>query len=146
MRFAIVIVLAGCWTGGEPSVEEPTEPVVASDARKPSPYRAVAGTWRGIGVQYDTQEQWDVVMILRAHAALESPIGTIEYPSLQCKAELILEGQKGGMLVLREKMVIGAGTCIDGGSIRIPRDGRSPLEWRWFYPSGSEGAKAQLER
>jgi hypothetical protein len=146
MRLAIVIALAGCWTGGELPVEEPSEPVVASDARKPSPYRAVAGTWRGMGRQYDTQEQWEVVMILRAHAALESPIGTIEYPSLQCKAELILEGQHAGKLVLREKMIIGADTCIDGGTIRIRRDGRSPLDWRWFYPNGSEGAKAQLER
>jgi hypothetical protein len=146
MRLVLLIALAGCWTGAEPPVEEPTKPIVASDAKKPPPHRAVAGTWRGTGFQYDTQETWDIVMTLRGGVAIGRPIGTIEYPSFPCKAELILEGEKADMLVMREKMVINAGNCIDGGTIQIPRDGKSPLDWRWFFPDGAEGAKAQLRR
>jgi len=141
---AVVIMLSGCWTG--PDSPPPQAPKAPPVVKAPSPYATVAGTWRGIGLQYDTGEHWEIVMTLQAEADVGEAVGTIEYPSLACKASLVREPERDGMLVMSEKMTDGAGTCVDGGTIRIPRAPKDSLDWRWFFPSGEEGAKSEMSR
>jgi len=146
MRIAVLVAVAGCWRGGGevPAAEEPAAVTVAPV--KAGPYRDVGGRWIGVGIQYDTQSEWDVVMKLHRDAPIGGRIGTIEYPSLPCRADLIRDGEEGDVLVMTEKITDGVDKCVDGGKIRIPRKPGSRLDWRWFFPSGEEGAKASLER
>jgi hypothetical protein len=143
MRVALALLVAGCWTGAVP----PPAPPPAARPVALSPYDAVAGEWSGTGVQYDTMGDWPFVMQLRGDAAVGEVVGTIAYPTLHCTSELIREPEERGTLVMTERLTSGAGLCIDQGTVRFARRPHAgKLDWRWYLPDGSEGARSVMSR
>lgn len=127
--------------------EEPTPRPVA---RRPAatPYRDVAGTWKGVGYQYNTRGRWDLEMTLFARGNIGDVIGSIIYENGNCTAELIRQPERDGdTLAMTEKLVTGHGQCVDGGTIRIPRRPLGhELDWRWDFANGIEGAMSTVRR
>lgn len=165
MRAIGLLLISACWH--EPAaapqtpapsagvtIEAPKASVYGPAQRLPtgttSPYVEVAGTWRGIGFQYDTKGHWDIEMTLSKRGDIGDVIGTIAYENGGCTANLIREperGDRGEVLVMREKLVTGQGKCVDNGWIRIPRRPiANELDWRWDFAAGNEGASASIKR
>ena len=146
-----LLVVAGCWHEPAPALAPaaPT-PAPVSTARSrppPSPYAEVAGTWKGVGFQYDTKGRWDLEMTLFKRANIGDVIGTIAYENGNCTAELTRQPERGDTLVMTEKLVTGQGRCVDSGTIRIPRRPLAgELDWRWDFSTGAEGANATIKR
>jgi hypothetical protein len=152
MRTAWLMVMAGCWHESAPAIM-PTRPIestpIATARPRPpaSPYADVAGTWKGVGYQYDTKGHWDLEMTLFRRANIGDVIGTIAYENGNCTAELTRQPERGDTLLMTEKLVTGHGKCVDGGTIRIPRRPvAGELDWRWDFASGTEGANATIKR
>jgi hypothetical protein len=161
VRF-LLLLFAGCWQPAAVPVEPTPSNLVTIEApnattpsaivsRKPSsPYADVAGTWKGIGFQYDTKGTWDIEMTLQRRGEIGDVIGTIAYEQGGCTANLLREpeeGDRGEILVMREKLVTGQGRCVDNGRIRIPRRPiANELDWRWDFAPGREGASSTVKR
>jgi hypothetical protein len=112
-----------------------------------SPYVDVAGTWRGVGYQYDTKGHWNIEMTLYKRGSIGDVIGTVIYEDGGCVANLIREAERGDLLVMRERLTTGQGRCVDDGWIRIPRRSTgNELEWRWDFDDQREGASSTLKR
>lgn len=158
MRLGMCLVLAGCWHEPAPATTPSEVPLVTIDPGPPSPsrgpmhatdspYREVAGTWRGIGFQYDSRTQWDIEMTLFARGNVGDVIGSIAYEHGNCTAELIRQSERGDTLVMTENLVTGQGKCVDHGTIRIPRrPSGHDMDWRWDFASGVEGASSTVRR
>ncbi len=115
--------------------------------RHVGPYVEVAGTWKGVGYQYDTHGHWDLEMTLFKHGEIGDVIGSIAYENGGCTAELIRESERGDTLVMKERLLTGQGKCVDNGTIRIPRrPTANELDWRWDFASGTEGASSLVKR
>lgn len=151
MRAAWLVVVAGCWRE-EPVIApvHPIEvaPVSTSRPRPPSsPYADVAGTWKGVGYQYNTKGHWDLEMTLFRRGNIGDVIGSIAYENGGCTAALIRQSERGDTLMMTEKLITGHGKCVDGGTIRIPRRPvAGELDWRWDFDNGTEGANATVKR
>ncbi len=151
MRALVCLLLVACWHEVELEtprlvpVIEPTGP--APVRRVDTPYRDVAGTWRGIGFQYDDKSQWAIEMTVFARGNIGDVVGFISYPSLGCTADLIRQVERGDTLAMTERLITGQGKCVDGGTIRIPRRTTGhEMEWRWDFANGTEGASSALLR
>ena len=155
------MALAGCWQETPPAASTlPGSPQVTIDPGTPlgpttapkhggSPYREVAGTWSGVGNQYDTHTHWEFEMTLQARGEIGDRIGTITYERGNCTGELFREPERDGgdTLAMTEKLVTGQGRCVDGGTIRIPRRPvHGELAWKWDWADGHEGADATVKR
>jgi len=154
MRLAWCLVLAGCWRDvpvesapPAPTFAEPEPSPVPVHRATATPYREVAGTWTGIGYQYDTKTQWPIEMTLFARGNIGDVIGMISYPSLSCTGDLIRQPERGSTLAMTERLTAGQGRCVDGGTIRIPQRAIGhEIEWRWDFSNGTEGASSTLRR
>ncbi len=163
VRVLTIVCVAGCWQDtpatqatlpaspqvtidpGTPATAAPSAPIRRSD----SPYRDVAGTWKGVGYQYDTRTRWDLEMTLQSRGNIGDVIGTIAYENGKCTGELIRQPERDGgdTLAMTEKLVTGLGQCVDGGTIRIPRrPSAGELEWKWDWADGHEGASSTIKR
>jgi hypothetical protein len=145
MRLLSMVLVGGCWTGTVPPPADP--PVVRHRAPPPRPYATVAGTWRGIGQAYDTDEPVVIVMRLATTAPVGERIGVIAYPSLGCGGELIREREdrSGAFVVIEHLTENPEYRCSDGGTIRFTRRGRE-LDWHWYEIDGNERTTALLAR
>jgi hypothetical protein len=104
------------------------------------------GHWRGTGDQYDIHEHWTIDTQLDLNGAVGTRVGTIAYPSLGCSGELVRETDIGGSRVVREHITRDPKhTCVDGGSVRFACKG-GHLDYRYFYPDGTQCAVAILSR
>jgi hypothetical protein len=115
---------------------------------KPGPYVTVAGTWKGIGYQYDIRTSWDVVMKLDADdVAANDKVGTIEYPTMGCKGQLLREREDGNTFVVIEEITTNPGNaCVPRGRIKFERKG-DELDWRYYFlMDPREAASAKLSR
>ena len=102
----------------------------------------------GVGRQYDDDSRWDIDLVIDPTAQIGGRLGTITYPTLGCRAELVRTPDRQGDLIAVEHMVVDPQQrCIDNGEIIIPRHRGLSFHWRWRYPdSGEEGAEADLTR
>ena len=126
----------------------PPRAAVEAPAQKPGMYATIAGTWRGVGQQYDIHTSWELVMKLDAKdVGYNERIGTIEYPSLGCKGELLRENEEGNTFVVIEEISTNPGNaCVPRGRIKLERRGDN-LDWRYYYlMDPREAASAQLTR
>ncbi len=164
MRIVGILLIGACWHEPATAPMAPAQPTgVVIEAPKTSafepprrlpsptsPYAEVAGTWRGIGYQYDTRGHWDIEMTLQRRGEIGDVIGSIAYENGGCTANLIREaerGERGEVLVMRERLVTGHGKCVDNGWIRIPRRPvANELDWRWDFADHKEGASASVKR
>jgi hypothetical protein len=130
------MVAAGCATA-------PAQPLVnTGTAVKPPPIEH----WIGTGRQPDAESEWAIEMKIRRDVAVGDRLGTIEYPSLGCKSDLIRLPDRGSALVASEHLTLNPETCVDGGTMVMSTNGET-LDWRWFYAETDElGATATLRR
>jgi len=157
VRVLALSLITACWKDPAPVIVPPSTNLVTIDApnstytpmRPSSPYTEVAGTWIGVGYQYDTKGHWNIEMTLQKRGEIGDVIGSVVYED-GCTADLIRQpegGDRGETLVMREKLVTGQGKCVDNGMIRIPRRPTvNELDWRWDFSSGKEGASATVKR
>ena len=158
MRLVGLVLISACWQQPASSpmtaaqvgvtIESPDPSRAISPPRRQlGPYAEVAGTWKGVGYQYDTHGHWELEMTLSKRGEIGDVIGTIAYENGGCTAELIREPERGDMLVMKEKLVTGQGKCVDNGTIRIPRrPTANELDWRWDFSTGTEGASSTIKR
>ena len=103
------------------------------------------GSWSGTGRQYRPVESWSINVSF--HNGIKDGLaGNVEYPSIRCEGILVADDVdlSAGTFAATEKIQLGS--CVNGGSFRFKADHAGNLEWRWFYPSGEEGAKGLLKR
>ncbi len=91
---------------------------------------AFVGTWRGTVHQGDTS--YDATVVLR-RGAVNTVVGTSDYPSLQCRSQLTLLAATRARLDLEEKLVTNAGLCTESA---LEIDLRPDGTLRYSYPSG----------
>jgi len=126
----------------------PAKPAAEAPRPKPGPYATVAGTWKGVGYQYDIHTSWDLIMKLDADdVAPNARVGTIEYPSMGCKGQLLREREEGNTFVVIEEITTNPGNaCVGRGRIKFERRG-DELDWRYYYlMDPREAASAKLAR
>lgn len=90
---------------------------------------AFLGGWEGEGAQVNPPGEWTISAdILGGQPG--TVVGTIAYPSLECRGELILRAVATGAMELGERIT--AGDCVDGGVITLTvlEDGRLRYVWR----------------
>lgn len=117
-----------------------TEPQVAAAVEEP--FDDYAGRWAGTWRQ-DQGSHGILTIELVGDADVGASLGQVDYDTGTCVASLI-RLEAGDDLVALEKMINGP-TCIDGGKFQFDVDG-DQLTFRWFYPSGQEGAWGELTR
>lgn len=142
MRRILGAVLAsGCWASAPPPA-----PIANTPQRPKSPPQPEH--WVGIGRQYDDDSRWDIDLVIDPAARIGGRLGTINYPTIGCRAELTREPDRHGELIAVEHIVADPQQhCIDSGEISIPRERGMSFHWRWRDPeSGEEGAEAELSR
>jgi hypothetical protein len=157
-RVLAVAVVAGAAVLGalpighkrEAAVAHAATPAPAADTTrpKPNPYATVAGMWKGVGYQYDLHTSWDVVMRLDdVDAAPNAKVGSIEYPTMGCKGQLLREREEGNTFVVIEEITTNPGNaCVPRGRIKFERH-NDELDWRYFFlMDPREAASAKLRR
>lgn len=147
-------VLGACWTEAPapaPLVLAPPTPSARTRAAPRSPYAPVVGAWLGHGVQYDNNSDWDIELVFRELGDVGEPIGTVEYPGLDCGGVLIRRPERDGMLVAREQITHGT-DCVDGGTFEFSLPGSAHpnpalMAWKWLTPeSGEVDAEGAVHR
>lgn len=100
---------------------------------------AFMGPWEGRGSQSDMPGEWTIAANIQGGQP-GTVVGTIAYPSLECRGDLTLRVAAQGAMELGEHIT--AGDCVDGGIITLrPLDGgRLRFDWRKDgYPATAEG-------
>jgi hypothetical protein len=82
----------------------------------PGAFGAVAGTWQG-GMKPESGAATPITIVLEPDAPAGAKVGSIDYPSLGCTADLVRVGTDAGELRVRETMVRGA--CTSGRMLRL---------------------------
>lgn len=99
------------------------------------------GVWVGQGCQKSgAKDCWSIRISLQNENAAIS--GFIEYPSLNCKAQLEFVKWENGTVVFRERHGQ-KGVCADGGWLRLThRSTPNELDFEWAFPNGRVDARA----
>ncbi len=94
-----------------------------------------AGQWSG------TVRQRDPVLIVTVRLALPagSTRGTISYPALRCSGNLTLTSLASGVLTIRQTILAGQNSCVDG-VITLVRQAGSTLRFTFDRPGGPSPA------
>lgn len=98
------------------------------------------GEWEGRGSQSDEPGEWTIA----ANIVGGEPggiVGTIAYPSLDCRGELRLRAATAVQMELAEHIT--AGQCVDGGLITLTAQEDGRLRYTWTkagYPAEAQGA------
>jgi hypothetical protein len=90
---------------------------------------AFLGPWEGRGSQSDMPGEWTISANIQGGQP-GTVVGTIAYPSLECRGDLTLRVAAQGAMELAEHIT--SGDCVDGGIITLrPVDGgRLRFDWR----------------
>lgn len=155
MRLGVVVwlIAAGCTasSAASPPSALPSNHASEADVAEAieaagGSYAAVAGTWKGIGLQ-DTGSTWTIDMTLYPDAEVDEVIGTIVYASTRCSAVLVrLADETDDAYVMRERLTTGLDLCVNDGFLRVRELSDETLDWRWTYSDGSHGATATVRR
>lgn len=90
---------------------------------------AIAGSWKGQGVQSDNPGGGWTIALTLAGEGRGSVVGTITYPSLACGGDLILREASAERVEVTERITFG--TCVDRGIITLaPAGGGLRFDWR----------------
>ncbi len=113
------------------------------------PFVELAGKWSGHGFQYNNNSDWDIELTIDPTGAdVGEPVGTVEYPGLDCGGILLRRPEHGdGTLVVQEKITHGVTNCIDGGTFQLPpRATARSFAWKWFSREGEEQAQGTVHQ
>ena len=103
----------------------------------------LTGTWKGRGCQ-SNGSCWSILINIPPYTDKVKG-GTIEYPSLDCKARLEFVGWDNNTAVFRERY-IKKGSCVTDGWLYLTPIGINKLDYVWAYPDGREEARAEVTR
>lgn len=121
------------------TAESPASPEAPAAASNP-----ITGVWSGTGYQNVPAIDWPIVIQVN-DGAVGEVVGRVEYPSYGCVGELTLTSVNGdGSILLRERIVEGVGTCVDGGEFTLRRGGDGIVTFNWVAPDGSSAAEGTL--
>ncbi|OKH94858.1 serine/threonine-protein kinase [Streptomyces uncialis] len=110
----VVLLLAGALTGvllmrqTDPGTGldggSPPRPAPTAGSSAPPGDTALGGTWRGT-VEQDNGLSYPVKAVFPGtELELGEPVATVDYPTLECGGEWVLESRDGGELVVREQL------------------------------------------
>ncbi|MEH2237753.1 hypothetical protein [Nostoc sp.] len=100
------------------------------------------GVWRGNGIQ-SNNNQWSILITLIS-SEVDSIIGTIAYPSLNCGGELSLQNVNKSSIEISEDITYG--NCIDNGIITLQKASVKKLTFAWRKNSTSETATGSVQK
>ena len=101
--------------------------------------KVFVGTWEGEGHQ--DGQTWTMKL------SIDEQSVSIEYPSLSCGGIWQpIDLRNPGQLQFRENIQYGLGECINFGSVVLSRTNDNEMEFNWYYPSGTFGAKGKLSK
>ena len=103
--------------------------------------KTIDGVWTGSAYQYDVKESWTIKL------TCNSKEGTflIEYPSLGCSGNLIIENLNSNEIEFRESIQKGIGTCNNNGVIKFKKINNKKLVYSYYLPNSSDiNAKGQV--
>lgn len=104
----------------------------------------INGAWSGTGYQSPQAIEWPITMHI-TDGAVGEVVGRVEYPSYGCVGELTLTAINGdGSITLRERIVDGLGTCVDGGTFTLRPGGDGSVVFQWVAPDNSSAAEGTL--
>ncbi len=93
----------------------------------------INGIWAGKGKQFDTGQQWKIVI----KASTSRGVYEVSYPTLNCGGNMTFLGMQGSKVYFRETLTYGLENCVDGGKIELTRKG-SGLQYRYWNPGHQE--------
>ncbi|MBG1257881.1 hypothetical protein [Nostoc commune] len=100
------------------------------------------GVWRGNGIQLNNT-QWSILITLIS-GKVDSIIGTIAYPSLNCGGELSLQRVNKSSIEISEDITYGS--CIDNGIITLQQASARKLTYAWRKNFSSETATGSVQK
>lgn len=114
---------------------------------------AYVGTWEGTGIQTDADGnpdgEWTITITITGGAYGEV-VGTVDYPTLGCGGELILNRVDFDdfFLDITEDITYGEDNCLDGlFTIEAPSsDADDTMEFQWGTPDRSSRADGSVTR
>ena len=107
------------------------------------------GTWAGTGTQTNPTAAWPVTITLGGGQPGEV-IGTIDYPTLGCGGDLVLDSidplDPFLTVEVAEYITYGQDNCIDGGTFSFSgAEGGRRLIFQWISPDGTTTAEGYLD-
>ena len=96
------------------------------------------GVWVGQGYQFNNNSTWSVKL------KIQDNIYTIDYPSINCKAKLLVEKIEDNKIYLSEKLT--SGNCVSGGRVVLEIIGSNEILYKWSFINGEPGSYARLIR
>jgi hypothetical protein len=133
-------------TGGSPSQPGTQDGPPPNDTTQLDP--SYIGTYSGTGKQTDPDNEWPITVTFTGGRPGEV-IGTVEYPTLGCGGELILDSinandEWGGFWV-SERITYGHDNCIDGGTFAFSRaESGIGITFGWRSPVSETRAAGQV--
>ncbi|MEH2110464.1 hypothetical protein [Nostoc sp.] len=120
-----------------PTNKSQTVAIAQTTSSVPSGY---VGVWRGNGIQ-SNNNQWSILITLIS-GEVDSIIGTIAYPSLNCGGELSLQSVNKSSIEISEDITYG--NCIDNGIITLQKASAKKLTFAWRKNSNPETATGSV--
>jgi len=102
----------------------------------------LAGTWEGRGCQ-GSGSCWTIKINIPPYDSKDSVGGTIEYPSLRCKARLEFVRWENATAVFRERYTK-KGNCVDNGWLFLTPKDTDTLDYAWAWPDGRKDAYTEV--
>lgn len=121
-----------------PSILDETTNILFSNSEL---VKTIDGIWTGSAYQYDVNESWTIKF------TCNSKEGTflIEYPSLGCSGNLIIENISNNEIEFRENILNGSGTCNNNGVIKLKMLNNRKFAYLYYLPNSSViNAKGQV--
>lgn len=100
------------------------------------------GVWRGNGIQ-SNNTQWSILITLIS-GEVDSIIGTIAYPSLNCGGEISLQSVNKSSIQISEDITYG--NCTDNGLITLQQASARKLTYAWRKISYSGTATGSVQK
>lgn len=109
-------------------------------------HQGIVGKWEGEGCQ-SSGSCWTIAIHILPfdQNGSEIPKGTIEYPSLKCKANLEFLRWENNKAVFVERY-FQKGNCVPDGILHLEPKGKDVLSYVWAYPNGEIEAITDVKR
>lgn len=85
-------------------------------------------------------------MIALTPSSVDSVVGTVAYPSLNCGGELTLRRLNSDSIELFENLTYGTQRCINRGTVKLKFVSSRRLNFSWFTPGGSQDAEGIIQK
>jgi hypothetical protein len=140
MRRATLLVV--CLSLAFLSLSPLTAPVAAQQALP----AAFVGHWEGLLVQINPDTRYPVSIELTGGSP-GSAVGTIDYPTLGCSGNLVLQSVAGSQATLTERLTVGQTICtyVDA-TVTLTQQADGSLAFGWSHPTWAGSLTGTLMR